>query len=298
MKHAFLILAHREPLLLRRLIIRLQSSETTFLVHVDRLVSFEPFRQACADLRNVHFIRRYESRWGSLGLVDATVEGLRVAEEIGGIRRITLLSGQHYPTLSGQALSDFFARSPLNFMRHFRCDGTMPSVVWQRKIQSERLDRYTFRIGSYSFSHPSGRHGLGLRMREAMLKPFWPCPRTHPSYALPYAGSQWWSLTWIAAAKILGFIREHPDFRDFHRWTHIPDELFFHTALLNAIDPVPVFNDHLLFSRWRHDDSAHPDVLSLADLDAVLTSGKPFIRKVSLGESADLLNALDAGGVS
>ncbi len=68
-----------------------------------------------------------------------------------------------------------------------------------------------------------------LRLRSS-LKP----PRSFPSYARAFGGSQWWNLSRGAADYVLAFLDEHPDYRRYHEHTLAPDEIFFQSILVGT----------------------------------------------------------------
>lgn len=97
----FVILAHTEPVLLRRLVERLQPYPV--VVHVDARVDAAPFRGLP---RTTLVSDRVAARWGSYSIVEATrrlyVEALPLADPED---HVVLLSGQCYPARPVEELS-------------------------------------------------------------------------------------------------------------------------------------------------------------------------------------------------
>ena len=80
MKITYLILAHRYPEQLYRLVDRLNCSGVNFLIHIDKKVEdkiFEQITNKLEPLGNVFFIKRYKCFWGGFGIVQATYQGLQ-----------------------------------------------------------------------------------------------------------------------------------------------------------------------------------------------------------------------------
>jgi hypothetical protein len=100
MKIAYIILAHKYPDQLIRLIERLDSDNTSFFIHVDKKTAEADYRKML-DLRtrkNVHFIKRYNITWGSFGLISATLKGIQaVLASTSPCDYAFLLTGQDYP---------------------------------------------------------------------------------------------------------------------------------------------------------------------------------------------------------
>ena len=63
--------------------------------------------------------------------------------------------------------------------------------------------------------------------------------RKFPAYIKPYGGSQWWAFTTSTAKKIIDFITLHPDYLHFHQHTLLPDEIFFHSIILDSHKHTP-----------------------------------------------------------
>lgn len=75
----YILLAHKNPLQLVRLISKLSDNHVNFYIHIDKLVDSKPFMEVVKDLRNIHFIRdekREEGIWCGIGLVKATINTL------------------------------------------------------------------------------------------------------------------------------------------------------------------------------------------------------------------------------
>ena len=55
--------------------------------------------------------------------------------------------------------------------------------------------------------------------------------RKFPTYLTAYGGSQWWALPMDLLKFILEFLETNPDYIKYHRFTHVPDEIFFHSII-------------------------------------------------------------------
>jgi hypothetical protein len=75
----------------------------------------------------------------------------------------------------------------------------------------------------------------------------------------------------------------------FMRTVHIPDEMFFQTALLNARRNVPLTREPLRYIDWST-GGAHPKVLTREDLDELRQSDCLFARKFDEKKSPGILD--------
>src|SRR3954451_20508151 len=99
----FIVLAHTRPAQVRRLLARLAPLGGTTYLHVDA-------SDAESDgERNAELLPRRPAPWGSFGLVEATLEGVRAFVARGGGSHVVLLSGADYPIKPASAITAFFA---------------------------------------------------------------------------------------------------------------------------------------------------------------------------------------------
>ena len=137
MKIAYLILAHKNPGQLARLIAALSRPESVFYVHIDRKVKEEPFRRALQTFgADTIFVReRHTVSRGGFSIVEATLSLIR--DCLAGadkVDRAVLLSGQDYPIKSCNQILQFFEESrEQEFIEHFDCPprfGAMTMAEW------------------------------------------------------------------------------------------------------------------------------------------------------------------------
>lgn len=109
----YVILAHRDPSHVVRLIERLASPRAFFLVHVDSRIDKRTAGEFWEALERPHVrpLRRFASSWGSWGLLEAEVEGLRQALLLNP-HHVILLSGQDYPLQSAARIEAFLKEHP------------------------------------------------------------------------------------------------------------------------------------------------------------------------------------------
>jgi Core-2/I-Branching enzyme len=107
-----------------------------------------------------------------------------------------------------------------------------------------------------------------------------------------HGGSFFGNLSWRAVECVLDFVRREPAVVEWFRHVLAPEEIFFQTVLENS-PGIVLERDcrrYFDFSRTREN---HPAVLQGDDLDAVVSSGAWFARKVELGSSDLLVAELD-----
>lgn len=305
MRVAFLILAHREPQQVARLVSCLRHPDVRVYLHVDRQVELTPFSRALSDAGvadTTVLLPQHRSSWGGIGVVDAQLEGLErgLAD---GCDYFLLLSGQDFPTRPVGEIVARFAEAPeLSYVYHF----ALPDDRWAYGGRL-RTEFYTFDVlGRRETYIPAGEpkelswKGMILNRLLGLRAAFLP-PRVFPSYVRPYGGWTWWNLSREAATYVSDFVARHPDYREFHRHTLIADEIFVHSILMGTDFPGAdrVVNENLRFLEWQP-EGTHPRTLLSEDLPAIRASGAPFARKfddaVDAGVTRRLAELIGCGG--
>ena len=291
LKKAYLILAHSNVSQLIRLLTRLDDGNTWFFIHIDKKVPIREFDPLVGlKKENIILVDREDGKWGSLGLVRATLNGLKsICEHPENFDYIHLLSGQDYPLVSNKAIDSFFsANYGKNFIEYF----SMPVQI-KKYGDMKRIEWYHF--VKMKYYTPWKWYPLMIANKFLTVIPFF--KRKFPSYLKPYVGSQWWSITLPAAKYILEFIKQHPDYLHFHRHTLIPDEIFFQTILLNTTDTSlkeSIVNDNLRYIVWsRPGVKDFPLLFRINDYQELIDSGKLWSRKFDPNTDSLILDSLD-----
>ncbi len=105
MHKAYIILAHKEPEQLYRLIEKLDDNSSDFFVHIDKKIDLSVFNKLIDFKDKVHITKREESNWGEIGIVKAILSAFEAIKKAGKVfEQIILLSGQDYPIKSNDYL--------------------------------------------------------------------------------------------------------------------------------------------------------------------------------------------------
>lgn len=286
-KKAYIILAHKNPLQLHRLVGSLNDGFSHFFVHIDSSTDIGPFRILLSPQAHISILPRIKTEWGGFGLVKAILSGLEAVvhskEEFG---RVILLSGQDYPIKSNEEINDFFeSHKEKNFLEHF----PLPCPAkWKPDGGLYRVNKYFLGLKTHQRYAAKSANFLGR------LLPF--MQRRTYSGMKAFAGSMWWIINRHAAQYIVNFVAANPGYVQFHRFTFAPDELFFHMILLNSKENqirTSIINDDLHFIRWKDINASHPETIKQEDLDDLVRSDALFARKFDTTTDADILALVD-----
>lgn len=290
MEKAYIIMAHKNPGQLYRLIDRLNDGASEFFIHIDKTAAFAPF-EIVKELGTtiIHFVDRADSKWGGFGSVQASLNGLKaVKNSQKKFDRILLLSGQDYPIKSNQYINNFFSNSPHTvFIDYF----PIPNYLkWPGSDNGGlyRVYKYYFGLKWYQLFCSKSLNLLSTYI------PF--LKRKIPNEMKPFAGSQWWSVDGYALDYILDYDEKHPEYRAFHQHTFVPDELYVQMIVANATDEnlvKSIVNSNKRFIIWADEHAAHPNLLGKNDFEAILNSDDLFARKFDENADAEILDLID-----
>lgn len=314
MEKSYIILVHENPQQLLRLIKALDDNKSFFYIHVDKKVDIQDFKELMTDYNNVIFVaNRYECIWGHISIVNATLSCMHevVNEKRNGY--CVLMSGQDYPIKNRKSIDDYFnSNNGYEFIDIKPIKECWPDNKWV-----QRYEYYTFYLSSrrqdsvsipYLFSNDiyntkswklfiykiakTKDINLIFEIITNIIK-----KRKHPECIIPYGGSQWWALTIPTIERILCFVQDNTSFVSFHKYTAIPDEVFFHTIImyLATKDKDIKMKGTLTHTNWERKNVPLPVTFSSADLVELvnLPENKLFARKFDTNIDENIFNQID-----
>ncbi len=301
MKTAYLILAHQHPPQVARLIRALRSEEACFFLHVDRKANLAAFKEAIPPSRQVCYVpepERVKVYWGGFSPVQATLRLLHCAyHATDRFERYCLLSGSDFPIKSNYQIRDAFGTQK----EFISIEQALYAPAAESRVHC--ISRYHFY--DYGLLNPRTSPFPALPRLAARLSNHVPRPQYK---RIPlYQGSQWWALTGRMIGYIINFLKKYPDYLSFHRYTLVPDEVFFHSIVKNSPWAANIQHDFeqgtlpggtspergCHFVDWHSGDTP-PKVLDESDLDRLLDSKALFARKFVEPVSTTLLERLDS----
>jgi len=95
---------------------------------------------------------------------------------------------------------------------------------------------------------------------------------------MPFGGSQWWSLKHSCVEYLSLRYTAFDSLYQFFRYTFVPDELYFHTILLNSDWKGTIINNNYRFIDWNTGPN-YPLILTESDRSRWKVSGKFWGRK-------------------
>jgi Core-2/I-Branching enzyme len=280
-KIAVLILAHKNPEQVKRLVQRLEHPDVSVFIHADKKSSFE--RNSFPG--NTTFITENVSvYWGDFSPVQATLTGMKeIKESAIKFDYFLLLSGQDYPITSIKKLLDFFKE---NNGKEYINYTPVNKDGWKEAMN--RYQYYHYRRNKNIFLWAIFAK-LRLLMKMTGLKRNPPLPL--------WAGSQWFNISYAAFNYILDYNAGHPGYTRFMKRCNFTDEMFFQTILLNSPFKNDCINDNLRFIDWDENvvkKIKSPKILTIKDKETIQHSKALFARKFDITIDKNILDVLDS----
>lgn len=298
MNICYLILAHKNPSQLKHLVQTLQYSDCSFYIHIDKKSDVAAFKEEIKGLgySNVVFIKSQKVRWGSISQTEARIRLIETAlnsEE--QYTHFVMLSGQTYPI---KPIHDF-----LNLLRNHpetTCMEHYP-LPYEGLVNGgmDRIESYAYTIFGrrvvYLPPHYHNTFNFKGKIQNSLLSVLHVIrkKRTFPDYVKPYYGIDWWVLTRHAASYIIDFIKKHPDYHRYHKYTKNTSEIYFPSILAGTNYTGLVENNSLHVMQWQKDDSGHPKTFTKNDFDLLKKSQAYFARKFDTEKDDTILHEID-----
>ena len=303
MQKNYLILAHKNPLQLSRMIERLDDGASKFFIHLDAKTPIESFA-ACLEGGHIRFIEpRERCVWGDFSIVQATIHLMEAASKEQGV--FILMSGQDYPIQSQGYINAF-----LESNKEFDFIEIEPlEEKWKPKMVKDKLEHYHIlhseergHSNCYApFAHCSVfqklrtlTHLLKGRLSLKNFRLLCSLPKRVAQFERQYAGSQFWAFSERTFYTILNYIREHKAaLEGYYKYTSSPDEIYFHSVLMHLVakDSTIKLKDPITYVNYFSKNN----VFITEDFDKLTSAkGKLFARKFDTDIDIEILNKLDS----
>ncbi len=308
MKISYLILAHKNPSQFHRLVKSLNSSNTYFFVHVDKSIDDTAFKEPFIEAENIFFMEENQRRitpWSDIAIskIILTLLG-EVFKKFDSNNYCVLLSGQDYPIKSNAYIYNFYKA---NYGKNFIAVKDI-TEIWPEWY--DRFERYNFHLpnkrvnkGVYPFTDGRFYNFRNFKNAFYLIKNVDPkttvrtllkSKRKHPEYIVPKGGGTWWALPIETFISINNYLKKHPDFLEYHSFTHVPDETIF-ASMVNNLKEDSEIKETTTYTNWGFEDESSPATFTLNDLPELLNAGPDYLfaRKFDFEKDIKILDKLD-----
>lgn len=276
---AYLIMGHRDPDQILRLIHALRDSAAFFVVHIDKRVGdqvFAPLRDYATAHPEVLLARRIPCYWGGAGIAEAMIECVKTTVASGkDFDYAILLSAQDYPIKSASQIEEFLTRNK--------------GAEFIESFQLNKPNRWTPHGGAFQAMNRVRYWTFFIRSRPFHLR----IPRKFPLGWEPFGGSQWWGLSRECIQYLDDFLRRNRGVVQYFKHVFIPDESLFQTVISNSRFRDRIVNDDLRHIDWERPNPKYPRTLDMEDFETLRASPKLFARKFDSERSRECLERID-----
>jgi len=307
----YLIIAHKNPDQLHRLVSRLSDPCSYFYIHVDLKSNLEDFICLFKDLNRIKFIKeRVNCIWGDFSIVKATMNCIR--EVIADARKDSinlLLSGQDYPIKSNEFINDFLLETKGYDFISFEKD-PIPEAdnLYQKRVVRYKFDLSTEKedfillppLSLTSLNEIKTKLLVLLKrkfVQADMVKIFF---KRKAPFQLHYKGSAWLALQFQTLSKVYDYIMQHRGILyKYYQYTLCADEQFFHTILKEIMknDDTIKLKPNLHYINWEKGNILlSPAVFDETDFKDLMgqPDNKLFARKFDMEYSEEILDQIDS----
>jgi hypothetical protein len=314
MKLLYLILAHKEPSQIIRLVKTLSSQQDYVIIHYNKASKLEEYNQLSDALQSnqyVFFADRIKTAWGHFSLIQAIISGLKKAQNLElSYDHVIILSGQDYPIKSNSEIKRFLTAHPKKlFYTHFEITNDLGTnkryvhpindIVTTRP-QKHRLDSYYWVLKDRKYLLLPGEmnsRSTSLRTRftnklKGLMR--YAIKRKFPEGYKPYFGATFGMITAEFANYLLEFYDGQKAFNQYMKYAFCADEMYLVTVAMNhPYFASKMVNTNMIFSVWEDNEGFHPVMLTSQHFDQIMSSRKLFARKFDIWVDAQVLNKID-----
>jgi hypothetical protein len=329
MKLAYIILAYKDVEQVSRLIDRLRTNNSVFVIHVcknARKNYKHDLIELQGDVHDMFFCKRENGMHFYWGLVQGTINALQfLIDKKIEFDYVNLISGQDYPIKTNEEITDFFNKNKgkqfIKYWPFFPSEGSefFENHPWGEHRQLYRIDRYNIKFSGRINPIPeieTGRYvdfpfwrtlkififesKMHLKNQKWIseflifcLSRILPRRRKIPTSIDFYGGKTWWSITKDCAEYIVNVNAKKNQYKDFFKYSLIPDESYFQTVIMNSKFKDSVVNDYVREIIWEGGDGTHPITFQAKDIELLKNSDMLFARKFDLQVDTVILDLID-----
>ena len=277
MRTAHLVLVHKNPMQLERLLKAMHYPDFDIYIHLDRKVDISGFAHL-ADLPNVFFIKnRVDVMWGGYSLMRATFNGIKeICEKGYAYNFINFMSGQDYPIKPLDTIYTFFQENIGSEFFQYR------DIINDWKEAQSRYKKYHFT--DFRFR--------GATQIERVVN-YFARERKFPYNLHPFGESVFCMLSPVVASFVVDTVLNDKRLESFFKYVWGSDELLFQTIILNSHYRERVINNNFRYIDWS-ENKANPKVLTIDDFEKLQNSPMLFARKFDILEDVEILNRIDS----
>lgn len=278
MRIANIIVAHKNPGQLLRLVNQFDSEHFHNFVHIDAKLDIDQYSEV-ARHPNVTLLPRISVVWAGFTFVKVVIDALtQITKGKDRYQYFNVMSGMDFPVRPTAELVSFledsYKQGPKEFFEI--CDLS----EWPAKHRYER-----FHLSDWTIK--------GRYFAERVINWFVPKRKFWGGRFEPYGYSAWFTASDRFIEYALTFFEENPGYLRFLKTTWNPDEFTFCTLIMNSpFRDKLTSHGNLRLIDWS-EGKAHPKLFRAGDLSQLTSSGRFIARKFDESVDKEILDKLE-----
>ena len=272
---AHLILIHKNPQQVERLLKAIQHPLCDCYLHIDKKMNIKDF-EYLSQYPGIFFIQKREDiQWAGYGTIQATLNGFEEILPLAKYHYINVISGQDFPLYSATYIHKYIQeRQGQEFI-------TCEKVEGEWKEAKPRIAQYHF----INWKIP-GKHKLEMIFNKLMP------PRKFPLDFEMVGRANWFTLTAPAAKYVLDFLDKNPKVVRYFKYCWGADEFIFASILWNSSFKEKIV-DNLVFADWTGQTKGHPRIFDENDFEKLMQCKKLYARKFDSSHNEKIIALLE-----
>ncbi len=298
MKIAYLIMVHRDPEQIKRLVQSISDSGDCY-IHIDKKVDEGPFRQALTGLPVFYMKNRIRVNWAAWSMVQVYLELLEMAFlSDKHYDRFVFLTGQDYPLMTNaQILAEFSAHPETEYIMAYKIStSTIPTDknkilknwYFENPFNNKFLRRVWYSLTYRLLTKPFTKKSLLIPLNGEQVE--------------PYFGQMLSAFTREGARLLLDIYHNDSAYNKAMKKVHAAVEEYWQTIIFNSPlreKTVQGGQEHEITPHfgWAplhyHTYDIECSIFEEKDFDTLKNCGYMFCRKVIPGISDSLMDKID-----
>ena len=287
MKIAILLLCHKNPKQINKFLEVMKHPQISFFIHIDKKNYFAKDIVKRDDIYILPYDLCQNIQWGSISMIQATLNLIEFATSKGKFDYFWLCSGQDFPIKPIKDIVSFFENKTCNFINLFNSQNFTGKYTNYDKRNSLYYPKWIMgntliqRIFKRVYIELTGGYNKTLFLNRKNTTKF-----------KSYFGSQWWCLNKQTIDWIRKYCDEHNEYFNFYKNCATPDESFFHTLVLNS-PYKEEREDYLHYVDWTGCKNS-PRILTIKDLDNITKKKSLMARKFDMNVDETIIKRIES----
>lgn len=322
-KIAFLLLVHKSPEQLSRLLLRLDDERFDFYIHVDAksdIDAFSPVENHIKESKVYWVKNRVKTYFNDFSLVEATCNTVKLAWNTSNYLYYVLLTGQDYPIKSNDTIfKKLFDSYPISYIDMYGVDDAyVAGVEWVKNIGyryfSQAMRKNLQNLVGNRFYYSS--KGLVLKVfpkccdKLMTMLGYSPRKKIKGAGYTYSAGSHFWMLPDVAVHHVIDRYDNDERLNSIFHHVAAPEESYFQTVLSTMHDlKLPqgmleqfdnphkeMDNPALRLIKWYDcgmHTNGHPAIWKMSDKEEIDKAKALFARKFDMSIDSNIMDYLD-----